>query len=227
MAEFQITERVEGRERIMAKTVLIVWDDYYHPEANYREAVRKSFEENEMWEVIKTHHIRDLLKMEKRPDLCINFTVGIPQGEPELTQKEEEQMKAMVEGGMGMMFIHAGLACIRDNTPLFTVARGRFASHPEPHYEVYCTGLPGNRHPVMNGVEPFQTADEHYFCKIDIENVTPFMTALSDAGTEIAGWSHILGKGRVCCLTPGHNHPMMIKMRPVMENAARWCIKEL
>ena len=26
------------------KNVLIVWDDYYHPEANYREAVRKSFE---------------------------------------------------------------------------------------------------------------------------------------------------------------------------------------
>ena len=75
----------------------------------------------------------------------------------------------------------------------------------------------------MEKIEPFVTADEHYFCRVNIENVTPLMVGVSDAGTEIAGWAHTLGKGRVCCLTPGHNHPMLIKMRPLMENAADWC----
>ena len=211
----------------MAKTVLIIWDDYYHPEANYREAVRKSFEQNEKWKVTKTHNAKDLFKMEPKPDLCINFTIGRPDGETDLTAEEEEQLKKMVEAGMGMMYIHAGLACIQDNTPVFDIAKGRFASHPETHYEVYCTRLPGSKHPIMNGIEPFAAEDEHYFCKIDIESVTPFMTSVSEAGTEIAGWTQTLGKGRVCCLTPGHNHPMLIKMRPLMENAASWCVKEL
>lgn len=207
----------------MSKTVLIVWDDYYHPEANYREAVRKSFDENKKWNVIKTYKVRDLLLMEKKPDLCIQFTVGCPEGEPGLTTEEELQIKALVEEGMGMMYVHAGMACILDNTPTFEIAKGRFASHPEPHYDVFCMGLPGSKHPILEGVEPFVTSDEHYFCKIDIAHVTPFLVAVSDAGTEIAGWTHTLKKGRVCCITPGHNHPMLIKMRPLLENAADWC----
>ncbi len=209
----------------MKKNVLIVWDDYYHPEANYREAVRKSFDENKKWDVTKTHRIRDILSAEVRPDLCIYFTVGCPTGEEGLSTEEQEQIKAMVEAGMGMLFIHAGLACIQDNTPFFELAKGRFASHPEPHYDaVYCTRLPGCTHPIMEGILPFMTADEHYFCRVDIEHVTPLLVGVSDAGTEIAGWAHTVGAGRVCCLTPGHNHPMMIKMRPLMESAAEWCV---
>lgn len=206
------------------KTVLIVWDDWYHPEANYREAVRKSFEENELWNVIKTHRVRDLLEMESKPDLCIHFTVGCPEGEEGLSTEEEEAVKKLAEDGMGMIFIHAGMACIQDGTPFYELARGRFASHPEPHYDVYCTKIPGCSHPVMDGIEPFMTADEHYFCKVDIERVTPLLVTRSEAGTEIGGWAHTVGKGRICSFTPGHNHPMLIKMRPLIENAAQWCV---
>lgn len=207
----------------MEKRVLIVWDDYYHPEANYREAIRKSFDENDSWIVTKTHFMRDLLTADPRPDLCICITVGCPEGEQMLSVQEQEEVKALVEDGMGMLFIHAGLACIEDNTPMFEIAKGRFASHPEPHYDVRCAVIPGCSHPVAEGIRPFSSADEHYFCKIDIEHVDPFLVSVSEAGTEIAGWAHTLGSGRVCCLTPGHNHPMLIKMRPLMERAASWC----
>lgn len=205
------------------KNVLIVWDDYYHPEANYREAVRKSFEEQEPWQVTKTHRIRDILSMDPKPDLCIYFTVGCPQGEEQLSLSEQEQVKELVESGMGMMFIHAGMACIQDDTPFFELARGRFASHPEPHYDVCCTKIPGCTHPVMEGIEPFVSPDEHYFCHVDVDCVIPLMTGASEAGTELAAWAHTVGKGRIVSMTPGHNHPMLIKMRPLMENAAKWC----
>lgn len=210
---------------MMEKSVLIVWDDYYHPEANYREAIRKSFDESDKWSVTKTHRMRDLLTMEPKPELCICITVGCPEGEDMLSHEEQEQVKKMVKGGRGILFIHAGLACIQDDTPMFEIAKGRFASHPEPHYDVYCTVLPGCTHPIMRGIKPFVSPDEHYFCKIDIEHTTPFMAGVSESGTEIAGWAHTLGEGRVCCITPGHNHPMLIKMRPLMENAADWCVK--
>ena len=205
------------------KNVLIVWDDYYHPEANYREAVRKSFEEQEPWQVTKTHRIRDILSMDPKPDLCIYFTVGCPQGEEQLTLSEQEQVKELVESGMGMMFIHAGMACIQDDTPFFELARGRFASHPEPHYDVYCAKIPGCTHPVMEGIEPCVSPDEHYFCHVDVDRVIPLMTGASEAGTELAAWAHTVGKGRIVSMTPGHNHPMLSKMRPLMENAAKWC----
>lgn len=207
----------------MEKNVLIVWDDYYHPEANYREAIRKSFDENDHWKVTKTHRMRDLLTAQEKPDLCICITVGCPEGEEMLTLEEQEQVKSLVENGMGILFIHAGLACIQDGTPMFEIARGRFASHPEPHYDVRCVKLPGCTHPVMKDFLPFVSPDEHYFCKVDVERVTPLMAGISEAGTELAAWAHTLGKGRVCCITPGHNHPILIKMRPLMEQAAVWC----
>lgn len=211
----------------MKKRVLIIWDDYYHPEANYREAVRKSFDENKKWDVTKTHRIKDLFAMEPKPDLCIHFTVGCPEGEEGLTEEEEAKILEMAENGMGMLFIHAGLACIQDNTPFYELAKGRFASHPEPHYDIYCTRFPEATHPIVRDIEPFVSPDEHYFCKIDIGHVTPILAGVSEAGTEIAGWVHTVGAGRVCCLTQGHNHPMVIKMRPLIENAALWCVGDL
>ena len=84
------------------KTVLIVWDDWYHPEANYREAVRKSFEENELWNVIKTHRVRDLLEMEPKPDLCIHFTVGCPEGEDPRRHKGVQEKEGPHEEIAGM-----------------------------------------------------------------------------------------------------------------------------
>ena len=66
------------------RNVLIIWDDYYHPEANYREAVRKSFDESNKWNVTKTQRIRELFTMQPRPELCIVFTVGCPEGEDSL-----------------------------------------------------------------------------------------------------------------------------------------------
>lgn len=209
----------------MEKNVLVVWDDWYHPEANYRGMVRRIFEDGDGWKVTKTHHMRDLLTMEQKPDLCLCITVGCPEGEEMLSIDEQAQVKTLVEEGMGILFLHAGLACIQDGTPMFEVSKGRFASHPEPHYDVYCTALPGCAHPVIQGIDPFVSPDEHYFCKVDIENVTPVMASVSEAGTEIAGWVHTLGKGRVCCLTPGHNWPMLIKMIPVITSAANWCVK--
>jgi len=86
--------------------------------------------------------------------------------------------------------------------------------------------MPGIAHPVMQGVEPFMAPDEHYFCYVDVEKTQPFMVSRSEHGTEIGGWAHEYGKGRVCCLGPGHNVPAVNAMKPLIASAAAWCMKE-
>lgn len=210
----------------MKKTVLVIWDDIYHPEATYTDITHKVFD-NEKWELKTTYLARDIFSFKKAPDLVVNFTIGRPDGEPDLTMEEQQKLKEMAEAGMNMMYVHAGLACIQENTPVNDISLGHFASHPEPHYVTHCCELPGTNHPIMKGVEPFEDPDEHYFCKVQVEKCTPFMASVSVAGTEIAGWTQELGKGRVCSITPGHNAPILSKMRKLLENAAAWCVREI
>jgi len=210
----------------MSKSVYVIWDDIYHPEKTYKDIVAKLFN-NDRWELKTTYFARDILKLDKAPDLVVNLTIGRPDGEADLTADEQQKLKEMVMAGMSMMYVHAGLACVQDNTPIFDIALGRFASHPKEHYAVYCCALPGINHPIMNGVEPFEDNDEHYFCKVNVESSQPFMCSISVAGTEIAGWTQELGRGRVCSITPGHNIPILAKMQKLLENAAAWCVKEI
>jgi len=49
----------------------------------------------------------------------------------------------------------------------------------------------------------------------------------SNHGTEIGGWSHEVGSGRVACLTPGHTEGILAKMIPLIKYAAVWCVHEL
>lgn len=210
----------------MAKSVLVIWDDIYHPEGTYTDIVNKIFG-NGKWDLKTTYLARDVFSGAGMPDLVVNFTIGCPEGEAGLTTEEQDKIKKMVEAGMNMMYVHAGLAVIQEDTPVYDISLGHFASHPQPHYVTHCCEIPGTDHPIMKGVEPFEDPDEHYFCKLQVEKATPFMASVSVAGTEIAGWTQVLGKGRVCSITPGHNAPMLAKMQKLLENAAAWCVGEI
>ena len=210
----------------MARDVYVVWDDMYHPEATYTDITNKLFSKPD-WNLQTSYIAEDILKLEKRPDLMVNFTIGRPDGVNELGYTEQGYIKNMVEDGMGIMYVHAGLACIEEYTPAYEIALGHFAYHPQPHYPTMVCGMPGISHPILDGVEPFEEPDEHYFCKIDILKATPFLCSVSRMGTEVAGWTQELGKGRVCGLTPGHTVEMLAKMERLLSNAAKWCVKEM
>ncbi len=210
----------------MAKTVFVIWDDFYHPAKTYADIVGKIFKNNE-WELTITRDARDLFKPERAPDLTVNLSLGRPEGADELNRAERERLKAMTEKGMGMLYIHAGMAYIDEASPVFEIARGRFLHHPEPHNPVYVGAVPGIKHPILEGFVPFEEPDEHYFCKVDMERTQPFLYSASKCGTEIAGWAHSLGEGRVCGLTPGHTEPMLAKMERLVKNAADWCARRI
>lgn len=209
----------------MKKTIYVVWNDMYHHAETYDFIAHKVFD-NEQWDLHFTDYIRDIVKMSDKPDLVVNFTIGCgdPDNNDHLNVEEQQVLLDAVNDGMGMLYIHAGLAVIDKDSPMFKISLGHFASHPEEHIPVYCRALNGVNHPIMQGVEPFMDLDEHYFCEVDMDTATPFMCSVSSAGTEIAGWCQELGKGRTCSMTPGHTPPMLKKMEKLITNAAKWCV---
>ena len=54
-----------------------------------------------------------------------------------------------------------------------------------------------------------------------------FLTSTSDteAGTQYAGYTRTFGKGRFCCLTPGHTLKVFHnpEYRKILKNALDWC----
>lgn len=206
--------------------VAVVWNDIFHYRETYADMVARLFKDGD--KVLCTEYIRDVLRLDSRPDLLVNFTIGC--GKPDihepLSMAEQEALYAAVEDGMGCIYVHAGLAWNEKDSPVGRLSGGRFASHPRPNKTVTCLPLPGAEHPILQGIEPFSARDEHYFCTVDLARVTPFLATVSDAGTEIGGWSQEIGKGRAVSLTPGHTPEMVNAMFPLMQNAVRWCLRE-
>jgi type 1 glutamine amidotransferase len=212
----------------MKKTVYVVWNDSYHPAQTYHDIVHKLFADDR-WDLHTTDFIRDIVQLGRKPDLVVNFTIGCgyPDNNDHLSTDEQQVLLDAVENGMGMLHVHGGLAVIDPGSPMFRISLGHFASHPKEHNPVYVRPMPGCTHPILQGVEPFEDADEHYFCQVDIDKATPFLCSVSIAGTEIAGWCQELGRGRTCSVTPGHNAPMLAKMEKLLANSADWCVHRI
>lgn len=209
------------------RRIVVVWNDIFHYRETYADTVVHLFDKKD--EVIYTEHIRDVVQMCSPPDLVLNFSIGCgkPDDHEPLNTAEQEKMYAAVQAGMGCVYVHAGLAFNEKDSPVGKLSGGRFASHPRPNVTVTCRPIPGIKHPIMDGIEPFNAHDEHYFCTVDIERVTPFMITVSKGGTEIGGWSQEIGKGRTVSLTPGHTLQMVEAMYPLLKNAVQWCLHKI
>ncbi|MBB3128426.1 type 1 glutamine amidotransferase [Paenibacillus rhizosphaerae] len=207
---------------MMKKEALIIWNDFYHPKEVLATAVEKLFPASE-WNVRKTERARDLLDS-RRPDLTVFFTNGRPEGETDLTFAEQSQIVDQVFGGMGILFYHAGLVLIDEESPFYKeLNSGRFVHHPEQS-DVTVTPLCNVRHPITEGVRVFCQNDEHYFCQVDVARTHLLACATSAHLTSASVWCHDYGKGRVAGISQGHtlemqNDPEMLKLAT---NALNW-----
>ena len=207
----------------MKKKVTIIWNDGWHPKDDIEPAVDVIFA-GEDWQVVKTERARDLLEPEGVPDLALFYTNGRPQGETDLTDEEQAAIARLVENGMGILYIHAGLTIIEEGNPFYqTLNSGRFASHP-PKCDVTMTPIKGLDHPILKDVPTFTAFDEHYYCPMHPEETQVLMCAASSYSVTASVWCHQHGKGRVCSITQGHTlemqtNPGMIRL---VGNAALW-----
>ncbi|WP_336772090.1 ThuA domain-containing protein [Paenibacillus sp. MMO-58] len=208
----------------MKKTVCIIRDDMYHPKELIDPQMEKVFD-REVWNVVLSNRLRDAIDSSDSIDLLVMLTVGRPDGEGDITFDEQEQVISRVKDGMGILFVHAGLVLIEEDSPFYkTLNSGRFIGHSHNHVPVENVPIRNVTNPILEGVEPFTVMDEHYYCQVNIARTDMLMLSTSEAVTAAGGWAHSFGKGKVVGLTPGHTeealgNPQMIQL---LKNASNW-----
>ncbi len=148
--------------------------------------------------------------------------------------RHETALAGFVRAGGALLVLHAGLASYPTDGPWFDTVRGAFQFHPSehPHFSVrarHAAPSTPSPHPILEGFSPFEIQDEQYFVRVDSARTTCLLdVASSDYGSSCAAWAHSVGTGRVFCLTPGHNPPVLANpsYRMVLARGFRWALNE-
>ncbi|MEO5995847.1 MAG: PVC-type heme-binding CxxCH protein [Chitinophagaceae bacterium] len=140
-----------------------------------------------------------------------------------LSASQEQALKEFVEGGKGLIPLHSASGCFKNSAWYLKTIGGQFKSHGVGTF----TGTILNKmHPVMKGLNEFDTWDETYVH----QNINPDMTVLMERtdGTthEPYTWVRKQGKGRVFYTAYGHNDSTWKKagFMKLMDNGVLWAL---
>ena len=226
--------------------VLVICDDMWHPGEVIEMGIRGVGGGAYQFDVIKT--AKDLLtpeKLKQYPVVLIaksnnvNAANTAPWLEDTVTEVGPDELRAYLNEGGGIVFVHSA-TCIsdrhmKDQDERFTrPAREmnklfgcNMNGHPlRCNCDVYVTDPDS---PITEGVESFTVHDEHYLISDLAEDAKVFLKWDSEpGGTQYAGWTREIGKGRVVVLTPGHTlavweHP---EFRKLLVNSIEWAAKK-
>lgn len=124
-----------------------------------------------------------------------------------------------VEEGGGLVVLHTGVS-LSAHEKLLGLIGARFTGHP-PYQSLEFESVreeTGELHPIVQGLEPFQSEDEPYqYAFVDgIENQFILRYVLN-GDSYPAAWVRHVGKGRIVSLMPGHHsnslqHPEVHKL---------------
>lgn len=216
--------------------VLVLCDDLWHPGEVIERGLRPLAALGYDFDIVKAP--KDILTtaMLRCYDVIINARGNVhspanasaPWFEPNVTAVMPKDLKDYIEEGHGFIALHAGNTYNRDRMPEMTEITGNdFITHPP---QCLVTATPVGKHPITEGVEAFSFVDEHYMIDVHASDANVFLHTASDtkAGTQIAGYTRKLGKGRFCCLTPGHNCAVleMPQFTRLLSNALNWCAQK-
>jgi type 1 glutamine amidotransferase len=142
-----------------------------------------------------------------------------------MTMEQQQAVVNFVEGGGGLLALHNSTALYPENGPFLKLIGGTYMGHGP--LERFRVSVRDRSHPITQGVNDFEVADEQHTPTTDRTRVHLLLESRSSEGTMgVAGWVHQVGRGRVCYLANGHtreaqNHPEFQKL---LQNAALWCL---
>lgn len=133
-----------------------------------------------------------------------------------------EALAAWTRAGGGLLAIHSGISGYECIPAMRSLPAGVFLHHPEP---CPVTLEPLANHPLTRDVTNFTAFDEQYFVGTDDPDADVFLHSRTSHGAQPAGWRRLVGRGRVCVLTPGHTPAMWATagFRRLLHHALRWC----
>lgn len=193
--------------------ILVICDDVWHPAEVIERGIMSLAADGYRFEFVKA--AKDILTPEMIGEypliICCkgnNVTSGNPEPwfENSVTEVMGGEFRSYVERGGAFLAVHSGntFKGEGDGAREYREFVGnRFLSHP-PRCGVVLKKA--GEHPIMRGVkEEFNIRDEHYQIEILAEDADIFLTSSSETGgTQAAGYTREMGRGRLCVLTPGH-----------------------
>lgn len=214
--------------------ILVIAGDYWHP----MEVVRRGIEEMELdgdrYQCTFVEDAKDIVTVEmlNEHDLVIFAKANVVTplntspmfGEGQGALSVEDYRSYVAKGG-GLLSLHAGNTV---GLPAWNALVGNhFIKHP-PCCPVHV--YPTKEHPILQGASAFTACDEHYELGGIAEDIDIFLQSDSQqGGTQIAGYTRLLEKGRVCVLTPGHTMASWREpaFRRIFQNALDWCCRRM
>lgn len=146
-------------------------------------------------------------------DVLVLFAPDVP-----LSAVQVETLREYVQRGGGLVCIHTALP--------FASPSGGAATATEPPPSNLTVFVNDTRHPIMQGVVPFQTVDIP--AQIDIDNVqTSHVLAQKHVDGKPIAWAQNIDRGRVFLTVLGHSwqvweHP---SFQTMIRNGVYWCAK--
>lgn len=213
---------------MMARKILVLADDPYHPRTLVEPALASA------WPAAALEVVDDPDQMPWNGLPAFDLLVIAAIGERPrsgaapahwLTDDQSRLIEAFVRAGGGLIGLHGGLAS-HQSSHFHHLMLGHFLHHPEGVPPV--TYAPIGDHPIVKGCTGFTVPDEQYICHVEIESAMPIL--LADSGTHgatLSGWVRELGSGRVCALTPGHTRESLMdpNFQRMLRQAADWCCR--
>ena len=211
------------------KKAFFLTGDYWHHADTIEPLVDVLFDKD-IWQVTFSENPADMLSTEDW-DLILTFKDPIENDQiPTPVWCDEEWTKALFsnvqEKGTGLMILHAALTDMEADHPIVThMIQSMFITHPQQCPVIF---KPIKEHPVTEGIREFTFPenDEHYIMEMNSDaDVIMLAETISQNGTQPGMWVKESGKGRICCITPGHTTKNLLceDYIKVIKNAINWC----
>jgi putative membrane-bound dehydrogenase-like protein len=156
--------------------------------------------------------------------LALYDTVMLYANHGQITEPQMKALDEFVESGHGFVPVHCASACFGNSPEFIKLVGGRFKSHGG---EVFKASIVKPGHPIMEGVNEYETWDETYaHDQLNEEGRELLMERVEENHREPWAWVRQQGKGRVFYTASGHdertwkNPDFQLKLR----NAIVWSV---
>lgn len=143
----------------------------------------------------------------------------------EITSGQEKALKRFVEEGRALIPLHSASFCFRNSDWFVEAVGGQFKSHGVGDFTV---DIINSDHPVMAGIEEFETWDETYVHSHINPDMTVLMERVEGDHKEPWTWVREQGKGRVFYTAYGHDERTWSKpqFHQLVANGVIWAVGE-
>ncbi|MBO5487685.1 MAG: ThuA domain-containing protein [Eubacterium sp.] len=191
-------------------------DAMYHPFQGVDERLKKMFPEKE---IFCTDDTTQLLNLQRENYAGVISYLDIWEGK--LTDAESQALLSFVEQGGALLILHNGIS-IQSQEELKVMMGGKFLTHPTME-EITFKVKP---HCITEGCGNFTLPEEPYQFELVEDDKEVFLEYIYRDKAYVAGWSKVVGKGRLVFLTPGHTPEIFDTPEYItlIQKSMEWCL---